>query len=192
MSLQNNKQFDFILDFIFKIEGLESNNIYDPGGYTILGISYKYNHELVNYLGDLLNKGEKEKVKEIAKEYYYKIWKTEHFDLLIYPLSIYCFDYRINAGKRAIFDLQKVINEFLCENEKIKVDGIIGKETSTKLIDIFYIFNLNVFCRFVLKRIEYYTNLARFKPYKYFLRGWISRSLKLYKLCMENRNKFLK
>lgn len=80
------ESFNDAFKIVIGLEGKMTNDPRDPGGFTIWGLSSKYNPEVT--IGT---------TKEEAKEIYYnKYWLPAGCDVAPFPLDICLFDGRVN------------------------------------------------------------------------------------------------
>ena len=104
------ENFEKSITLLFRLEGLESDNKNDLGGFTKYGISQKY-HPNVN-----VPKLTKEQAKEIyLKEY----WIPAKCDELDYPLDMVLFIQGVNVGvvrAKMIMDASKGLCDFFMLN----------------------------------------------------------------------------
>ena len=151
--------FNKAIATILKHEGGYVNDPDDPGGETNMGITKRDFPHL-----DIINLTV-EQAKEIYKENY---WDTINGDdITNQTVATQIFDFGVNAGvKRSSLKVQEILD--------VGVDGIIGYQTITVLNS----YNPEVFVyKFKLKRIEYYTQLARRMSLRKFLYAWIKRTI---------------
>ena len=179
---KNMNSFDRIFDFIVEVEEFYSNHVHDVG-LTIYGITQRWHPRVFKKFEEV--NFDKKECKEIAYNFYYENhWIKSKIRELHYPINYYVMDFAVNAGKkRAIYTLQKTINDFMpisygdLNFQKIKVDGIIGeKETIPAANILLDIAKCHFCCEYLLKRIEFYTKLRKFR---FFGKGWLNRTLKL-------------
>lgn len=106
-----NENFSKAFDFLIELEGYESNDALDAGGFTRYGIAQKYHPEVdVSKL-----------TKEQAKEIYLKdYWKAAGCDELPYPLDIVVFIQGVNVGvgtiRRMLLDSRNDVENLLWLN----------------------------------------------------------------------------
>ena len=97
--MKYSNDFEMALKFTLKWEGFISEDLNDPGGLTIYGITYRWHKEAVMEMKRLIECDQKEDALEIAKEIYYKnYWLKAGCDRLPYPFSIIVFDTAVNMG----------------------------------------------------------------------------------------------
>ena len=178
-----------LIDMILQHEGGFVNDPDDKGGFTYRGITRKNfpnwegwqivdtNLPLKN--GQIIKNEELEQyVREFYYDNFYHPMKIDEIDNMLISGHLLC--HGVNAGiKNSVKILQKSINE-IC-NENISVDGIIGKITLSYA-------NSNeqekIANEMIVKRKEYYTNLAKRNPSQQkFLKGWINRVDNTTKIC---------
>ena len=165
-----------------KYEGGYSNNKFDKGGETYMGISKVYNPDWKGW--KLLDKNDSsDKIFLLVKEYY----RTEYWDkikgdkLQNQKIADKVFDVAVNMGKNtSIKFLQKGLN-LLNRNQKnyknIKVDGIIGNKTLEALKYYLkndsYIYLLKIIN--ILQGNKYIKIVENNKSQEKFIRGWLKR-----------------
>ena len=105
------------LAFVLKWEGVVSNDINDPGGLTIYGISYRSHPTEVMTMKELMDKGKRNEALEIAKKIYYNhYWLGAECDRHFYPYNILLFDTGVNMGISAakqLFDVSDSLEDYL-------------------------------------------------------------------------------
>ena len=156
--------FDDAIQIILKSEGGYVNDPDDPGGETNMGITKRDFPQL-----DIVNLIV-EQAKEIYKEKYWDSVKGNQISNQKVANQI--FDFGVNAGtKRSIKKAQEVLKETF---NVMVVDGIIGNQTVGTLNS----FDSDLFVvKFKLKRIEYYTAIAKKASLRKFLYSWVKRTL---------------
>lgn len=178
-----------LIDMILQHEGGFVNDPEDRGGFTYRGITRKNfpdwkgwqivdaNLPLKN--GQIIkNQDIEQYVREFYYDNFYRPMKIDEIDNILISGHLLC--HGVNAGiKNSVKILQKSINE-IC-NENISVDGIIGKITLSYA-------NSNkqekIANEMIVKRKEYYTNLAKRNPSQQkFLKGWINRVNNTTNIC---------
>lgn len=178
-----------LIDMILQHEGGFVNDPDDKGGFTYRGITRKNfpnwegwqivdtNLPLKN--GQIIKNEELEQyVREFYYDNFYHLMKIDEIDNMLISGHLLC--HGVNAGiKNSVKILQKSINT-IC-NDNISVDGIIGKITLNYA-------NSNVqeeiANEMIVKRKEYYTNLAKRNPSQQkFLKGWINRVNNTTSIC---------
>jgi len=83
------ENFDKSINVLFRIEGYESNNPVDKGGYTKYGLASRY-HTDIDF-----EKLTREKAVEIYRERY---WKPLKCDELEYPIDMVLFVQGVHLG----------------------------------------------------------------------------------------------
>lgn len=157
-------------NFLLKYEGWYSNHPNDYGGETILGISKVFYPNLKIWS---IPRNNVEEIKKEARKFY-----NEHYfylyDKIPYKkVAIFLIDTAINMGTTtAIKLLQRVIGAV--------DDGIIGKETLTKLQK--YKEEEVLFSFFWVRQQRYNDIVRRDKSQLVFLAGWTNRNFDLYKM----------
>lgn len=146
-------EFKEAVAFIFKYEGVYSNDPKDPGGETKYGISKRQFPHL-----DIKNL-----TKKHAEHLYYEhYWIKSKAQGLPKSIRLAVFDCAVNQGvRRSAMFLQKSLG--------IKQDGIVGSIT----IDNCFRVNSNeLLYRFLKQRFLHYISLKNFDR---FGKGWILR-----------------
>ncbi len=157
--------FDEAVDVILTFEGGYSNDPDDKGGETKYGISKKAFPDI-----DIKNLT-RDDAKLIYKNQY---WNPIQGDKLPPEVSIMIFDMAVNSGTyKAATIMQDII--------KVKVDGIIGKNTLKAISEKN---PLEFLIEFTVERILFYASLSSFKKYK---RGWITRAICCLVGCIKNK-----
>jgi len=156
--------FDKAIPIILRHEGGYVNDPDDPGGETNMGITKRDFPQL-----DIANLTA-EQAKGIYKEKYWDAVKGNQISNQKVANQI--FDFGVNAGtKRSIRKAQEVLKETF---NVMVVDGIIGNQTIGTLNS----FDSDLFIvKFKLKRIEYYTEIAKKTSLRKFLYAWTKRTL---------------
>jgi len=151
-------------DLLIELEGGYVDDPQDLGGETKFGISKRAYPDLdVKHLT----------IEDVKKIYYTDYWLKANCDKLPERLAIIHFIASVNVGiKRAIKILQKALNR---QNLGVIEDGIFGKQTLSAVIGA----NLDLLLRdYTLILIDYYSQIARRKNLRKFLRGWVRRALR--------------
>ena len=144
--------FDRAFDLLMESEGGYSDDPADPGRETNFGISKRaYPQEDIQFIT-------LERAKEIYRRDY---WDAIRADELPYPINILIFDAAVNQGKKAAV---RMLQEAL----KIKVDGVIGKQTMKAAVSA----SDGVCADYLSIRAVRYANTANFGR---FGRGWMRR-----------------
>ncbi len=157
-------------DFVEKHEGFKSNHPNDRGGLTYYGITQTFldAHGIKKKVSDLTR-------AESREIYYDYVWVPLKYAFINnLQVAAKVFDMRINMGPTQAHKLaQRAVNEL--NDEDIKVDGILGKETlaainSTKSLDLLN--SLRAQC------VSFYNALAaKDKSQEVFLNGWLRRAM---------------
>jgi lysozyme family protein len=158
---------DIALPLILVFEGSTfTNHPNDKGGPTRYGVIQKQYDKYCLEKNKTLTSVEKISIFEVQDIYYSKYWLPAKCNEMPGKLSTVVFDTTVNSGQgRAVKILQQSIGA--------KVDGIIGKETISKLVNCDQNKLAN---QFVDIRIEFYNNIVLKDPtQKVFLKGWLRR-----------------
>jgi len=83
------ENFDKSINVLFRIEGYESNNPVDKGGYTKYGLASRY-HTDIDF-----EKLTREKAVEIYRERYWKLLKCDELE---YPIDMVLFVQGVHLG----------------------------------------------------------------------------------------------
>lgn len=164
--------FDYAVEAVLKNEGGWSDNPYDPGGATNLGITFRLFKSIYPdaTLDDLRNL-----TPEKAKPIYRKVfWDAIPFDKInSMRIATSIFDASVNSGiPQGVKILQQACNHILiC---KLMVDGVLGKNT------LHAVNNLDatqLLAEVKNQRKMFYVDLARKKSsLRIFLTGWLRRA----------------
>jgi len=135
----------------------------DSGGWTIYGIAYNFNKALFNNFTDFKDTT----LEEASYIAFVKYYLASNAELVPYDSKLYYFDMAYNMGvSRAIRIMQKCIG--------VKVDGIIGEITKSKL-HLLKEYDMKI------ERNSFYNRLAENNyKMKKFLRGWLNRSKAIF------------
>jgi hypothetical protein len=87
------ENFDSAFKIVIGLEGKMSNDPNDPGGFTIWGLSSKYNPEVT--IGTTLN--------EAKKIYYEKYWLPAGCEIAPFPMDICLFDAKVNPQNNPLW-----------------------------------------------------------------------------------------
>jgi lysozyme family protein len=90
-----NENFNKAFEFAMKFEGYKSDDLHDPGGRTIFGISARFWSAIVAELWDLPRAEAYEKAREFYRREY---WLAAGCDQIPYPGDILLFDAAVNLG----------------------------------------------------------------------------------------------
>jgi len=161
--------FRMALHITLKLEGYESNDPNDSGGYTKYGIAQN-KHKDIDVKSLTLND-----VKQIAYNDYWLRYKCDIVSEINYKLAIMHFDTAYHTGINSVHVLQKAIRT---QHPQIMVDGIFGDQTEKYLI----MCNQKMLLEsYTLNRIRFYNELVANRPKdKKYLHGWINRSYIVY------------
>jgi len=110
---------------------------------------------------------------ELIEKFYYENFYRPFEVIENETIQNLLFEFSVNASvKTAVKLLQKLVGA--------KPDGIIGKETLSKLKEYLQNYTEQDFIKdFTIARIAFYSSLVNKNPRKYgiYLRGWINRTL---------------
>lgn len=157
------------IPIILKNEGFSAytNDSSDSGGETKYGIADMADGKKDGMTDTNFDGKADKKIKELTLQDAISIYKKKYFDPVKADsinnelLALHVFDHGVNAGTgRAIKMLQKVVG--------VHIDGIIGKETISKVNSGDYT------NEFIQERINYYTLIGVGNNAK-FLKGWLNR-----------------
>lgn len=171
--------FSQALTFTLKWEGGYSNNVADPGGETMMGVTKKVYDAWRTKQGLPIRSVKDIEATELHSIYYNGYWLASACDKMEPPLSTAVFDTAVNMGKdRAIRHLQRI----LCVHD----DGIWGPQSqaaldaaTTTAEDISGLTE-----DYIDLRDSFYHKLALAKPrLAVFLKGWLRRTAALRKTC---------
>lgn len=162
------------MDFLLDLEGFYSYVPQDYGGETVWGISRRFNPDWEGWKivdkSDI--KKEKERLKKLAKDFYYKKYLSPFlFMQKTHPKSmLFMFDWYVNAGVNAIRRLQRVVKE--------REDGIIGPRTREAVLRMK---DDNLLWLLFWERQLFYSDIVRNdRSQLVFLAGWTNRNFKVY------------
>ncbi|MCJ8346695.1 hypothetical protein MJH12_14220 [bacterium] len=122
-----------IISTVNQSEGL-TDKIYTADGYTTKwGICYEIHQEWLNSKGVFSAQEITREIKELFdSEVFYNPMKINHIKDIDLAYNVYDMGY--NSGKStAIEILQECINLYIDKNHGLKVDGLIGRNTLSKL-----------------------------------------------------------
>ncbi|MBF0549731.1 MAG: hypothetical protein HQK60_04275 [Deltaproteobacteria bacterium] len=177
--------FDQILPKSLEWEGGSkfSDDPADPGGATKYGISLRFLRG-EGQAGDIDHNGDVDAAdiraltEDQAAEFYRKeFWDKCRCDELPAPLAMVVFDTAVNVGaSKAVKLLQTELNSHFASNPLLSVDGGMGKNTISAVIqsnkktspDKLALGYLN-------RRLRLYGDLAKAPARAKYLRGWTSR-----------------
>jgi lysozyme family protein len=117
--------FDYACGLVLGVEGVLSNDAYDPGGET------KYGHAQNTWSGALarmptpIRKTMPEQVRDLSKDlaraaYFYAYWRAYACQSLPPPLAVLYFDAKVNGGRPTQWTQRAV---------GVKDDGLMGNAT---------------------------------------------------------------
>lgn len=164
-STKYSEKFNKAVSTILKHEGGYVNHPNDPGGETRYGIS-KHSYPDIDI---------KHLTLDDAKVIYFRDWWVKHnYENFEFVVGEKVFDMAVNMGaRRAHKLLQKAAND-LGVRPQLKVDGIIGRNTLTRVNSL----NGSA-VREELRRLQkqYYLNLIAKRPsLAVFKNGWLRRA----------------
>jgi lysozyme family protein len=171
------KEFEYFKEYIFnrtlvwegvknpKVGGSLHNVAGDSGGWTLWGIAYNHNKEMFKNLDDFKDTT----YEEAAAIAYTKYYRAINAFILPLEARLMYFDTAYNMGNaRAIKIMQGCA--------KVPQDGIIGPATREKMLHV------TEECLY-LARNTTYNNLVRVNiKLKKFLKGWLNRSIAIFKV----------
>jgi lysozyme family protein len=152
--------FDNLIDKILKNEGGYVNDPKDSGAETNFGIS-KTSYPHLDIKNITVSQA-----KDIYKKDYWD--KIKGDQIVSQDIAFEIFDFAVNAGVKTASKLVQIVLD-------VTVDGIIGKNTLSKLEDI----DDELFiAKYKLAKVSRYTYLAQKYPKnRKFLLGWIKRAI---------------
>ena len=161
--------FESALQLTLSLEGYESNDVDDSGGYTKYGIAQN-KHKDIDVKSLTLDD-----VRQIAYNDYWIRYKCDIISEINYKLAIMHFDTAYHTGSNSIRILQKAIR---IQYPQITVDGIFGSQTEKYLV----LCNQKMLLEsYTLNRIRFYNELVANRPKdKKYLHGWINRAYIIY------------
>ena len=160
------KNFKMALEFVIRWEGFISNDVRDPGGMTLWGISYRSHKEAVLEMERLINDlpQKKDEAFKIAEDIYYNnYWLKSGCDKLPSPFNIIVFDTAVNLGRSR------------------------AKEFFDECFNYNTVENLGTFSwqDYLFRRIAFYTKCKNANIY---LKGWTNRVIALYHFVKKKSN----
>jgi len=167
------------LQFVLKWEGGLTNDPDDPGGRTNKGITQKEYDKFRKSKGLPTQDVAKINDEEVYEIYYRNYWLATKCNELPSVLRLVVFDTAVNMGVgTAIRLLQQALNEFLTQDKKLKVDGIIGPKT----LEAARTMNDKVVAKKMLElRLYRYCDIVKNNPKLVkFLKGWARRVMDLW------------
>lgn len=169
-----NTNFKIGLKIVLDIEGGFVNDPVDPGGATNMGITQK----IYNLFLSKEHKPERSvksiEPKEVEYIYYNYFWLPSKCNELPDMIDVFHFDTAVNCGNGMA---AKILQTALNANEKIKVDGIIGKITLDAIKK--YTIPELLACYNVAREIYYEIIIEKNQSLKKFEKGWQNRLTKL-------------
>ena len=182
MANRNDLPYTFLADlqFVLKWEGGLTDDPDDPGGRTNKGITQREYDKFRKSKGLPPQDVAKISDDEVYEIYYANYWKAARCNELPAPLRLVVFDTAVNMGVvTSIKLLQQALNEFLIQDKKLKVDGIIGPKT----LEAARSMNAAAVAKKMLEfRLYRYCDIVRNNPKLVkFLKGWVSRVMSLWR-----------
>jgi lysozyme family protein len=176
-------EFERAIPGVLQHEGGYVNDAADPGGATKYGISLRYLQGLALDIGDLNKDGAIDGVdiKGMTLHEAMTIYRRDWWDKYQYGLIVdqqvatKVFDMAVNmGGGQAHKLLQRTCNQIFGQ-EVLKVDGIIGIKTITKINQL----PPNALLAGLREQMaNFYRSLVQQKPaLAKFLRGWLNRAV---------------
>lgn len=163
--------FSAAINFVLKWEGEYSNDVGDPGGETIWGVSSAIWPAYAKPILALHKAGKKEESKQQALIFYkHEFWRNIQGDKLKHPLDVVLLDTCANLGlSRGVRLLQMECNKQL--GGELKLDGRLGPKTyrSSLAVAPFYLA-----VGIISRRLELYARLPE-ATRNLFLGGWVRR-----------------
>jgi len=161
--------FEVAFKLTLSLEGYESDDVNDSGGYTKFGIAQN-KHPGIDVKSLTIDD-----VRNIAYKDYWLKYRCDVISEINYRLAIMHFDTAYNAGNESIVILQESIK---VQYPKIIVDGVFGPQTEKYLV----MCNQKMLIEsYTLYRIRFYNDLVSHRPKdKRYLHGWINRTFKVY------------
>jgi lysozyme family protein len=162
------------LQFVLKWEGGLTDDLDDPGGRTNKGITQREYDNYRKQKGLPTQDVARISDGEVYEIYYTRYWLPTKCNELHPPLRLVVFDTAVNMGvKTAIALLQQALNEFLVQDKKLKVDGVLGPKT----LEAARTMNVSAVTKKMLELRAYrYCDIVKNNPKLVkFLKGWIRR-----------------
>lgn len=170
-------RYEKFYQHLIKNEGWISNDEYDYGGHTIVGISKKSFPVVHDFVQQMIEDDfQREHINQYIKLFYYLNFYNPLYDKVIdSSLAFRIFDFGVNAGvRKSVKLLQKTCNKWI--NERISVDGIFGKETLSTTNQLSHSKDqykeTNFYYDYVERLEKYYKSLWNFFR---FGEGWLNR-----------------
>jgi lysozyme family protein len=164
-------------------EGWISDDEFDKGGHTIVGITETHHpqaHSILVYM--IENKYDKDLITSFIESFYYINYYNPLYDNVNDSSLVFkIFDFGVNAGIRtSVKILQRTHNQFQSDS-KIKVDGVFGNNT-LKAINLDSVpkdeCTETKFYHLYISNIEkYYRSLWNFFR---FGKGWMNRLKRIF------------
>ncbi len=152
--------FNDALSQILKFEGGYSNDPDDPGGATNFGITQ-------SLYDPTLKKNVKDITKPEVEKLYWIIWRQagcDKIDSISPKLAEIHFDCAVNCGA---YQANKLLQDVL----QVKIDGVFGPQTLSKIKDSLLVRKL-----YLDRRKQFYDSLIKQKPkLAKFKKSWYSR-----------------
>jgi lysozyme family protein len=182
MPQTNDFPYSFLADlkFVLKWEGGLTDDPDDPGGRTNRGITQREYDRFRKSKGLPTQDVAEISDDEVNEIYYRNYWKAVRCDELPVPLRLVVFDTAVNMGvMTSVKLLQQALNEFLIQDRKLKVDGILGPKTLEAALSM----NAQAVAKKMLEfRLYRYCDIVKGNPKLVkFLKGWVSRVLALWR-----------
>ena len=169
--------FEEAFNFVMRQEGGYVNDPHDRGGATKYGISsafIKANNIKIEDVNELTV----DQAKSIYNMYFWNPLKVDQFTDSI--VQLFLFDTAVNCGVgRAADFLQRSVNAL----SRIKLDGIIGKETINACNNLCLDKTDNKRLKELLKssRIGLYLHIVNSnETQRRFIKGWMNRTLEIF------------
>lgn len=168
------------LELILTNEGGYSNDPFDRGGSTNMGITQATLSAWRRYHPEFPADVRMLSREQAAAIYERQYWERSGCDRIPWPVSLIHFDMAVNSGAgSAIRALQRTINRCLLSRGKppITEDGGFGPQTEAGLGEALRIAGLLPFgIAYLAVRREYYLALVKRNPTQQrFIKGWLNR-----------------
>jgi lysozyme family protein len=167
-------------EYMLQNEGYESNDSFDKGGHTRLGISLEFLKQVhldLNLDGFIDSNDIRAINVENAKKIYYDNFYDRFYALIGERLAIKLFDFSVNAGSgRSHKLLQKALNSL---GSNLVVDGVLGNRT---LVEISKYKESDILACFCFEQKKFYDAIIAKDPTQAkFKNGWRRRAERLPK-----------
>jgi lysozyme family protein len=167
-------RFDLFLPKLLRFEGGYLNDPDDPGGETNKGITMAtFRACSRQLLGIEPTSQNLRSLTDVQAGVIYKAWYWDRVcgdAISLQDLAEIVCDFQVNAGARAVFLLQHVLNGM---GAHVAEDGVMGQAT---LLALAGLSQEEVYRRYKLGRIAYYQNLVAERPaLRKYLAGWLNR-----------------